>query len=462
MVKAATVIVLLAFIALAAASGTKNMRYSDSSYYSKDSYVPVDSYGKTSSTYSTYDHGHSSSYGHGYAAPSGGKKGTYAPPTTGKKDVPTSPPTKKDYTPPTKESTMKPPPSGGKKGSTTPTPTPPAAPTPSPTPMAEPATPVEETPPSVTIADLAASEPRLSTLLAAVEAAGLMEDLRGPGPITLFAPTNEAFAAIPNFQEISADTEILSQILKYHVIPARLTSSDLTAQLAEAEVIETRTALGAEETVTVTGEDGDILINGNVRVVQPDITASNGIVHIVDSVLIPQLPAQLPEVETAAPPEAEELPALLDVAQATPELSSLVTAVEAADFSELLSQDGPFTVFAPTNEAFTGLGETYNALLEPQAEDDLKTVLAYHVVGGTFTAADVIELAADGPATLTTLQGSPLTVQVVDGEVFVNRAKVIQADVQASNAVVHIVNGVLIPPPDGEQESATAPPSEAE
>ena len=132
---------------------------------------------------------------------------------------------------------------------------------------------------------------------------------------------------------------------------------------------------------------------------------------------------------------------IVATAQATPDLSTLVAAVTAADLVETLQGEGPFTVFAPTNEAFADIQSTVDTLLEPENKDDLTNVLTYHVVPGTYAAADL----KDGQE-LTTVQGEKLTVSVDGDTVKVGDATVTQADVTTSNGVVHVIDKVLVPP----------------
>jgi len=128
-------------------------------------------------------------------------------------------------------------------------------------------------------------------------------------------------------------------------------------------------------------------------------------------------------------------------AQATPDLSTLVAALKAADLVSTLEGKGPFTVFAPTNAAFADIQPTVDKLLEPGNKDELTKVLTYHVVPGTYTSADL----KDGQK-LKTVEGEDLTVTVKGGTVKVNDATVEKADIEASNGVVHIIDGVLVPP----------------
>jgi uncharacterized surface protein with fasciclin (FAS1) repeats len=139
-----------------------------------------------------------------------------------------------------------------------------------------------------------------------------------------------------------------------------------------------------------------------------------------------------------APAAAEKN--IVALAQETPGLSTLVEAVSAAGLVETLEEPGPYTVFAPTNEAFEALGGTLDTLLEPENEAELAEVLTYHVVPGELTSSDL----SDGQK-LKTVQGSTLEVQIADGDVTVNGAKVATPDVEASNGVVHVIDEVLIP-----------------
>lgn len=133
---------------------------------------------------------------------------------------------------------------------------------------------------------------------------------------------------------------------------------------------------------------------------------------------------------------------IVEVAAAAGQFETLLTAAEAAGLAETLSSGGPFTVFAPTDEAFAALPEgTVESLLD--APDELRAVLTYHVVSGEVTSEQVVKL---GRAE--TVNGAELRIEVRDGEVRVNDARVVTADVQASNGVIHVIDTVLLPPRD--------------
>ncbi|MFP3855072.1 MAG: fasciclin domain-containing protein, partial [Anaerolineales bacterium] len=201
-------------------------------------------------------------------------------------------------------------------------------------PTAEPEMAEEEAEP--TVVDIAASNEDFSTLVAAVEAAGLAETLSSEGPFTVFAPTNAAFeAALADLgltaEELLADTELLTQVLTYHVVPGDLMAADVLEQNL-LETVEGSFALAYST------EEGAFI--NQASIVQADIEASNGVVHVIDSVILP--PSY----------QSEASASIVEVASSDEQFSTLVTAVSEAGLAETLAERGPFTVFAPTNEAF--------------------------------------------------------------------------------------------------------------
>ncbi len=260
--------------------------------------------------------------------------------------------------------------------------------------------------PTPSILEIAIATPELSTLVGAVQSAGLVEALSGEGPFTVFAPTNAAFDTL----ESIPGGDALKEVLLYHVVSGKYTAEDL---LAKQEI----TTLQGEK-VTIEMIDDKVFLNGNVEVAIADIEASNGIVHVISGVLLPPTP----------------LPTIVELAIATPELSTLVSAVQSAGLVDALSGEGPFTVFAPTNDAFAALDELPTG-------DILKEVLLYHVVSGKYKADDLLE-----KQEITTLQGEKVTIEMMNGKVFINgNIEVAMADIEASNGIVHIIKGVLIP-----------------
>jgi uncharacterized surface protein with fasciclin (FAS1) repeats len=180
--------------------------------------------------------------------------------------------------------------------------------------------------------------------------------------------------------------------------------------------------------IKVEVKDGSVILNGSSKVVKTDIVGSNGVIHVIDSVILP----------SAGSPKT-----IAELAIETESLSTLVAAVKAAGLVDTLKGEGPFTVFAPTNEAFAKLpAGTVESLLKPENVDKLKQILLYHVVPGKVMAADVVKVKA-----AKSVQGEPIAVEVVDGAVKLNQnSKVISTDIDASNGVIHVIDSVILPP----------------
>ncbi len=257
------------------------------------------------------------------------------------------------------------------------------------------------------------------TLVAAVRAAGLVEALSGEGPFTVFAPTDEAFAKLPEGTlESLLEPEnrgLLTTILTYHVVPGRVLARDVV-ELKEAR------ALNGQRIAIAVGEEG-VSVAG-VNVTATDVLASNGVIHVVDAVMMPN---------------TEDL---LDTAAGAGAFTTLAAAVEAAGLVETLRGDGPFTVFAPTDEAFAALPEGALAdLLKPENKERLVAVLQMHVVAGRVSAREGLKA---GYAR--TLGGQRLGLRAdEDGQVFVGGARVLSADLDTTNGVIHVIDRVLLP-----------------
>jgi transforming growth factor-beta-induced protein len=285
---------------------------------------------------------------------------------------------------------------------------------------------VAQAPQAGTIVEIAAGNPAFSTLVTAVKAAGLAETLSGNGPFTVFAPTNEAFAALPKgtLEKLlkPENRDLLKKVLTYHVVSGDLMAKDLRSG-------NVTTVAGS--TIAVKVQNGKVSVN-NSNVVKADVDAKNGVIHVIDKVLLP------PDLMPATPVATQTV---VEIAAGNPSFSTLVTAVKAAGLAETLSGKGPFTVFAPTNEAFAALPKgTLEKLLKPENRDLLKKVLTYHVVSGDLMAKDLRS------GKVTTVAGSPVTVQVGHSSVTVNNATVVKADIDAKNGVVHVIDKVLLPP----------------
>ena len=288
-----------------------------------------------------------------------------------------------------------------------------ATPTPAPT--------VEPAPEMMDIVDTAVADGRFTTLVTAVQAAGLVDALKGEGSFTVFAPTDDAFALLPEGTVESLlqaeNVEQLKSILLYHVVEGKVMAADVV-NLSSAG-----TLLGKDLAVKV--DMGEVYINES-KVIITDIETSNGVIHVIDAVLLP--PADLSDI--------------VDTAVADGRFTTLVTAVQAAGLVDALKGEGPFTVFAPTDDAFAKLPEgTVESLLQAENIEQLKSILLYHVVEGKVMAADVV-----GLTSAPTLLGKDLAVKVDMGDVYINESKVVITDIETSNGVIHVIDTVLLPP----------------
>ncbi len=265
-----------------------------------------------------------------------------------------------------------------------------------------------------TIASIVANSPDHNTLEAALDAASLTAVLDGTDEYTLFAPTDAAFANLPAglVEALLTDpTGVLSEVLLYHVVEGTALSTDLSDGLAVETFIE--------QNVTVT-IDGNMVMINNALVTTADIVADNGVVHVIDAVLVP----------TAT--------TVYDVVVNSPDHNTLEMAINAAELDETLSGAGTYTLFAPTDAAFAAVDPaTLNALLaDPQG--NLTNVLLYHVLGSIALSTNLTDGAVP------TLFGESVDV-TLGGGVFINGAMVTVADIVTINGIVHVIDAVLIP-----------------
>ena len=319
------------------------------------------------------------------------------------------------------------------------------------------------------IVDVAVSAGSFTVLTQLLTAAGLDETLAGTGPFTVFAPTDAAFEekaaelGVPLDDLVNgliADPELLTDMLLYHVVPGNIPAADvvtLNGQDVETLSGETWTVIVNGETVSI--EDGFGRI---VNVIDVDVPASNGVIHILDSVLEGALPDYDSEDQSLEPTTSDAVPYPSDfdgaedknIVQdlvAAGSFTVLVTLLNAAGLEETLSGPGPFTVFAPTDAAFevvaADLGISLDDLLTAVTADPalLTDILLYHVVSGKIPAADVVGL---NGTKVETLSGESWTV-IVDGETvsikdgYGQIVNVIDVDVKASNGVIHVVDTVI-------------------
>jgi len=284
------------------------------------------------------------------------------------------------------------------------------------------------------IVGLAAGTTDLSTLVVALKAGKLTGALSGTGPFTVFAPTNEAFAKLPK-STLDAlldpkNIKELDRILEYHVVADAVFKADIK----NGEKVKTLEGQDVEARISSKG----VFIN-QAKVITADVEASNGVVHIIDAVLLP------PAAPTPAPTPATKN--IVELAESVKDLSTLVAAVVAGGLADTLSSPGPFTVFAPTNEAFAALpAGVLSKLMKPESKKELVDILTYHVLSGKVLSTDLKPFQA-----VKTVEGKSLHVTKMDGAVRVGPSSqdlknVIKADNLASNGVVHIIDGVLLPP----------------
>jgi uncharacterized surface protein with fasciclin (FAS1) repeats len=269
------------------------------------------------------------------------------------------------------------------------------------------------------IVDTAVAAGSFKTLAAALGAADLVNALKSEGPFTVFAPTDEAFANLPAGTVETLlkpeNKDQLTAVLTYHVV---------AGQVAAKQVVDLK---GAK---TLNGQRVDIAVSGGkvtvdkANVVKTDIQCSNGIIHVIDSVILPS---------------GDDIVVTASKAGA---FKTLLAAAKAAGLAEALSGKGPFTVFAPTDEAFAKLpAGTVASLLKPENRGKLAAILKYHVVSGRVYSEDA--LAAKKAKTL---QGSNVHIAVSDGKAKVNDANLVTTDLDASNGVIHVIDSVILPP----------------
>jgi len=268
------------------------------------------------------------------------------------------------------------------------------------------------------IVETATAAGGFTVLLAALDATSLTAALEGEGPFTVFAPSDAAFEAFesanPGVLE-SLSKEELADVLTYHVVAGEVRSSDLVS----GSLVETLN--GARAAVDLS--DGTMI--AGAEVVSADIVASNGVIHVIGSLM---LPPSMNIVETA-----------VDAGSFT----ALAGALVATGLDETLSGDGPFTVFAPTDDAFAAFEAANPGVLAALSEAELTNVLLYHVVPGWAGPADL----SDGLVVGTALEGASVTVSLNDG-VMVDDANVTATNIVATNGVIHVIDAVLLPPSD--------------
>lgn len=277
-------------------------------------------------------------------------------------------------------------------------------------------------PPSVV--DRAIRDGRFTTLVAAVTRAGLASALDGAGTFTVFAPTDDAFAASGIDLDAVSDDD-LADVLRYHVLGSTVAAGDIAAGFSYGTTINTEGPNDSPLSMIINNDGSTVRINDQADVVVTNVSGANGVVHAIDAVITPQ--------------------SLVELVAKNGNLSSLTGALTAADLVSALDDEGPFTVFAPNNAAFTAAADTIAQI----GADSLTQVLTYHVVAGANVRSDML------PDSAVTLQGSQLYFNPVetDGPVVIQndfdslRQEVpfITNDIQGTNGVIHTIGSILLP-----------------
>lgn len=271
-----------------------------------------------------------------------------------------------------------------------------------------------------TIAGIASADTTFSILVAALNKAGLVATLNGTGNFTVFAPTNAAFRDLGiDEKEIAAldaeETEELKSVLLYHVLGSEVKSTQLTN--AYVPTLFTVGGNGVSLKIGI----APVKLNKDVNVITADVDASNGVVHVIDAILLP--------------------PTVVDIAANDPLFTSLVAAVGKAELVATLEDTDNLTVFAPVNQAFADINFDLNATTKEQ----LTPILTAHVLGKQVRSTQI----ENGKKETTLNTAVELTFNTTSGVKLsggkTTDASVVAADIQAVNGVVHVINKVILP-----------------
>ncbi len=281
--------------------------------------------------------------------------------------------------------------------------------------------------PEQTITGVVTTNQSFSLLASAVQKAGLAQTLNGTGPFTVFAPNNDAFQASgitsTTINALSADQ--LKAILLYHTLTSKVPAANVPVGPNAA------VATAGGDSIYLTKNSNGVFVNG-VKVVQADVAASNGVIHAIGNVLMPPVGN------------------LVATAQSDTSFTYLVAAVLRAsqgstNVAAVLSGTGPFTVFAPTNQAFRNAGFPTIASIQAADPNTLATILTYHVVAGRVFSSDLTNGAM--PATL---NGEMVTINLSNGATVKGKgnssaSNISKTNIVATNGVVHVIDQVLLP-----------------
>ena len=268
------------------------------------------------------------------------------------------------------------------------------------------------------IVDTAVAAGSFRTLAAALQAAGLVEALKGEGPFTVFAPTDEAFAKLPKgtVEDLLKPEKKakLTAILKYHVVKGEVKADQVVT-------LDNATTLNGQR-VDIKVEESKVKLD-KATVTKADIACSNGVIHVIDTVLMPATDD------------------IVDTAVKAGSFNTLAAALKAAGLVDALKGAGPFTVFAPTDAAFAKLPkETLANLLKPENKDQLIAILKYHVVEGRVYSDQAVKLTS-----AKTLNGQSFKIAKGEKGWMIDNANLAKLDIETSNGVIHVIDSVILP-----------------
>lgn len=294
-----------------------------------------------------------------------------------------------------------------------------------------------------TIVDIALEDGRFDTLVAAVTYTGLADALSG-GEWTVFAPTDDAFAKLGlnenNVTSAFSKAE-LTDILLYHALEGEVSSDKALSLLGDVTM-----ANGA--LAGLKAYEGDLYVNDDSKVIIPDVTASNGVIHVVDTVILGPWPRTEDDVAVGGGSDAAAGNSIVDIAVNNGNFDTLAAAVVYAGLADALS-GGEWTVFAPTDDAFAELGLNANNISSAFSKAEITDILLYHALEGEVNSDKALTLLGD----VTMANGQLAGLKYFDGNLWVNDyAKVVAADVNADNGVIHVVDAVILGPWPAEAE----------
>jgi uncharacterized surface protein with fasciclin (FAS1) repeats len=294
-----------------------------------------------------------------------------------------------------------------------------------------------------TIVDIAVEDGRFDTLVAAVVYTDLAEALSG-GEWTVFAPTDDAFAKLGlnenNITSAFSKAE-LTDILLYHALEGEVSSDKALTLLGDVTMANGQKA-------GLKAFAGDLYVNDDSKVIIPDVDAANGVIHVVDTVILGPWPRGEETVAVGGGGDEAAGNTIVDIAINNGNFDTLVAAVVYADLAGALS-GGEWTVFAPTDDAFAKLGLNADNISSAFTKAEITDILLYHALEGEVNSDKALTLLGD----VTMANGAKAGLKFFDGSLWVNDyAKVIAADVSADNGVIHVVDSVILGPWPAEAE----------